>query len=183
VPPGRPATRRTGPAPLPGTEGSRARSPESGPPRDDLFTYEPSEPSERDPFDPPPSRWRALLARLKQVNGLALLRRLVALGALAIILIALAYAIFPFKAGATDCSPALIQVFDRQRLTPPTAPGQPPGPPITTPTTTAPGTAPVATPKGVIKPCTKKAQHRLYYAVPIILLALIGSAGVQRILS
>jgi hypothetical protein len=139
--------------------------------------------SERDHFEPPPSRWRTILERLKRLDTLAFLRRLAALAALVIILIALAYAMFPFKAGASDCSPAIIQVFDRQRLTPPAAPGQPPGPPITTPTTTAPGATPAPTPKGVVKPCTKKAQHRLYYAVPIIVLALIGSAGVQRILS
>jgi hypothetical protein len=136
-----------------------------------------------DPFEPPPSKWRALWARVKQLNGLAFLRRLAALAGLVIILITLAYAMFPFKAGTSDCSPTLIQVFDRQRLTPPAAPGKPPGPPITTPTTTAPGQTAAPAPKGVLKPCTTKAQHRLYYAVPIILLTLIGSAGVQRILA
>jgi hypothetical protein len=136
-----------------------------------------------DPFEPPPSKWRALMARVRQVNGLAFLRRVAALAALVIILITLAYAMFPFKAGTTDCSPALLQVFDRHRLTPPAAPGQPPGPPLTTPTTTAPGQTAAPAAKGVLKPCTKKAEHRLYYAVPIILLALIGSAGVQRILT
>jgi hypothetical protein len=121
--------------------------------------------------------------RLKQLHGLALLRRLAALAALVIILITLAYALFPFKTGTSDCSPALVQVFDRQRLTPPAAPGQPPGPPITSPTTAAAGATPAPIPTGVLKPCTKKAQYRLYYAVPIVILALIGSAGVQRILS
>ena len=111
---------------------------------------------------------------------------------LVVILFALAYAMLPFKAAVAStptskvrlsCSPAVVQVFDRQRLTPPAVPGGPPGPPITAAPAPAAGAAPAPTPKGVLKPCTEGAKHRLYYAGPIIILALIASSGARRILT
>jgi hypothetical protein len=128
-----------------------------------------------DPFEVPTSRWRTLLDhmtnRLQQVSGLGALRRLVALVALVIVLIAAAYAVLPFKTGAgsgaakVNCGPAVVEVFNRKRVPP------------------APAAAVVTPVKGVLKPCTHQAQRRLGYAVPIIVLTLIGSAVAQRILS
>ena len=124
-----------------------------------------------DPFQAPPSRLRTLLDhmvhRIQQASGLGALRRLVALVALVIVLIAAAYAVLPFKTGTArlNCGPAVVEVFDRKRVPPAPAPA------VVTPT------------KDVLKPCTHQAQRRLGYAVPIIVLTLIGSIVAQRILS
>ena len=138
-------------------------------------------------FESPPSRWRSMLGRLKHLNALGALRRLVSLAALVVILVAVAYAILPFNIGKgptrANCSPAIVQVFDRQRLTPPATPGGQPGPPITSAPPPAPGQTATPAIKGVLKPCTKQAQRRLYYAGPIVILALIASAGARNILS
>lgn len=130
-----------------------------------------------------PSVFRTAWARIRGLDALGALRRLIALAALVVILLALAYALLPFKTARASCSPAVVQVFDRQRLTPPTVPGGPPGPPITAPATPPAGATSVATPSGVLKPCTQAAKRRLYYAGPIVLLALIASFGARRILS
>jgi hypothetical protein len=181
-PPARPGSPRPAEPARPGTRETRETRP--GPP-DRPARPDRDEPGERgrdffspdqDPWEPPPSRWRVMLNRLKQVDGLALLRRLVALAGLVVILIALAYAMLPYRVARTDCSPAIVQVFDRKRVTAS-------GAPVTTPTTVTQGTIPPPPPPGIVKPCTRKAQHRLYYAVPIVVLTLIGSSAAQRILS
>jgi hypothetical protein len=132
---------------------------------DDFFTSH--------PFDPPPSRWRSLLdhatERIQHTSMLAVLQRVVAFAALIVILIAVAYAVLPFKTGTrptrVDCGPAIVSVFDRARVPP------------------APAPAVVTPAKPVLKPCTHQAQRRLAVAVPIIVLSLIGAAGARRILS
>ncbi len=115
---------------------------------------------------PKPSGLRVALRRIGSINGLGALRRLIGLAALVVILFALAYALLPFKKAGASCSPAVVQVFDRQRSVP----------------AAAVGATHVAT-KGPLKQCTVGAQHRLYDAGPIVLIALIGSVGARRILS
>ncbi|MGH9307309.1 MAG: hypothetical protein ACRD0I_10585 [Acidimicrobiales bacterium] len=120
--------------------------------------------SGRQSAPPRTSRWERFRARLRQPGGLwTALERLVELAALVVGLVAVAYVIFPFSTQATfvapaqSCSPAVVQVFHR-------------------------GPVQATTNKHLTPPCTQSADHRLYEAVPAIVIDLIALAGLKKIL-
>jgi hypothetical protein len=115
-------------------------------------------------------------------------QRAISVVGLVVILVALVYALLPFKvqvvappAPKEECRPAAVQVFDRKELLPPPAPGQPPGPPITQDPNALPSD-PQPDIQGVPKPCTAEAEDRLYWTVPVIVIALIGMSLARRFL-
>jgi hypothetical protein len=126
--------------------------------------------------------------RIRHVSPARVVQRVIEVIGLVLILGALIYAAFPFKvqeaappAPKKECRPALVQVFDRQKLTPPAAPGLPPGPPVVKPPRLRPEDPEPVAPPGVVKPCTAEARDRLYWAVPIVVVALVGTALARRI--
>ena len=125
--------------------------------------------------------------RRRRFSAAGIIQRVIEVIGLVVLLGALIYALFPFKVQEAaapspkkDCRPALIQVFDREKLTPPPAPGLPPGPPVTKPPV-PPGAPPPPSPPGVKKPCTAEAEDRLYGAIPVAIVALVGTALARRI--